>query len=157
MRKLSMMSAILMLVAAPVHADAVKSFFPKKGLGQFIVWNLDVATFPSAVGPRLSPEAHTFATMKFHDEPPAEEGWGRVADKYGLHMWFEIVKRGDFNRDGLEDVVVCESDTAEYGHLNATQPFFLTRYSATTPVVAIAREAVLRPGVCDWNPPKDQR
>ena len=158
MRKLGMVVAVLELtLAMPVQADGVKSFFPQRGLPRFIAKNWDLATFPSAVGPRLSPRQHSFATMGLKAKHVAREEYISLADGDGLYMSIAIVKRGDFNHDDLEDVVVCESDHADYGHLDATQPYFLTRYSATTPVVAIARDPQLAPGVCDWDPPRNQR
>lgn len=152
------MAAILMATAAPVQADAAKSFFPQKGLARFIVNNLDLATFPSAVGPRLSPSKRSFAAMGLKLQRKfLREDFAAVSDSDGLSMYVSVIKRGDFNHDGLEDVVICQQDVATYGHLDATQPYFLTRYSAVAPVVAIARDVVLAPEVCDWDPPKDQR
>lgn len=158
MRKLRGVLAVLYAaMILPVQAQGVPSFFPGTGLARFIADNLDLASFPSALGPRLRPDRHTFATMNIHIEDGATEDHVNLSDTDGLSISISIVERGDFNHDGLEDVVICESEHADYGQLDATTPILLTRYGVNMPVVALAREPHLAPGVCDWSPAKGER
>jgi hypothetical protein len=140
MRARALLTGIILssvIVSGPAFSDPPSaSFLPKADLGQFIVDKLDLGSFPSMLGPRLTPSQHTFGGMKL--KPSQITAKQIVFDDDDMYILIDILDRGDFNDDGLEDVVVCWTEQAKGGTLNDTTPLLLTRYSADSPLVAIA-------------------
>lgn len=144
----------LALMNGPAASAPLNSFLPKTDLGQFIVDKLDLASFPSILGPRVMASQHTFAGMKLK---PATASANEVTfDDDDYYVKIDVLGRGDFNDDGLEDIIVCWRDQAKGGTYRTTTPYLLTRYSADTPLVAIAAHAPSRPA-CDPDPPLSKR
>lgn len=75
---------------------------------------LDVASFRSSLGPALQAGVNTFKGMKFNYKT------GQHTVEYDTDDWlyrFSLLAKGDFNRDGQEDLLVGfldQSKTASY-------------------------------------------
>jgi hypothetical protein len=72
------------------------------------------------------------------------------------HIHIRVLSRGDLNDDGLEDVMICFADeTMGDGTYRSRNAYKLTRYSADTPLIAIAAEA--SSDDCEPDPPIKDR
>jgi hypothetical protein len=106
------------------------------------------------VGPRLEPDKHTFATLGLKVRKMTASAID-LEDNLA-HISIRVLSRGDENSDGLEDVSVCFSDeTVGDGNYRTRTPYLLTRYSADTPLIAIAMEIL--PDDCEPYPPLKDR
>jgi hypothetical protein len=123
-------------------------------LTKFIVEKFDLASIDSVVGPRLEPDKHTFATLGLKVKRMTATEID-LEDKLA-HIHIHVLLRGDKNSDGLEDVLICFSDeTLGGGTYRTSTPYLLTRYSANTPLIAIAMEIL--PADCEPYPPLKDR
>jgi hypothetical protein len=146
--------SVVLLAGSPAFSAPLASFLPKAGLGQFIVDKLELGSFGSLLGPRLMPSQHTFGGMKL---TPKEVTADQVVfDHDDYYIQIAVLARGDFNRDGLEDVIVCWSDQVKGGTYRSSRPILLTRYSANTPLIAIAMPPAPQHD-CEPYPPRSQR
>lgn len=146
--------SVSLLFGGAGYSAPLASFLPKADLPQFIVDKLDLGSFPSMLGPRLTPSQHTFAGMKL--TPTGMKPSQVVFNNADMHILIDVLARGDFNGDGLEDVVVCWREHAPGGTLSDTTPMLLTRYSADSPLIAIAAN-VPDQKTCQPDPPLSQR
>jgi hypothetical protein len=136
--------ALFALLAAETSANAgMISYLPKTDVEHFIVHNLDLATFPSSIRPRLG-SYHHFADVNIGISAiePGEIHLSAFWD--GWIYDFKILGRGDFNGDGIEDLAVCFTDDGHPtgGSYYAVEPLLLTRITANGPLIATA----LKPG-----------
>ncbi|WP_058835139.1 hypothetical protein [Luteimonas abyssi] len=129
----------LLLATGAAHAvDGATSYFPVHDVPRFLFDHLDVATFRSSLGPKRSLEQRTFAQIS---PPPTEvtDDAFEVREPDWLRR-LTIVGRGDFNRDGIEDLVICLEDRALRGTYLASQRLLVTRYDAASLAVAVHYE-----------------
>lgn len=132
----SLFLAFALFSVSAAAETPLTSFIPQQDLGRFLVSNFDLHSIRSSFGPRHAVGLHSFAD--FGVKPSKV-----TADRVELRRddWYyslTIKARGDMNSDGIEDVVVCLIEQREaLGGYRDTQPLLLTRYSATTPVIAI--------------------
>lgn len=136
---------ISILVFCPVQA-AVESYFPAKDLGRFLSEKFDLATIRSSFGPRRTPAKRTFADFGMKPSQLAEDSVVFLTPGDWLYE-IRVVARGDFNRDGIEDLEVCFADHAlNGGTYDVAQGLLLTRYSGDGYVIALSYS--LEDGVC---------
>ena len=134
------------LVFCPVQAATVESYFPTKDLGRFLSEKFDLATIRSSFGPRRTPAKRTFADFEMKPSQLAEDFVVFLIPGDWLYE-LRVVARGDFNRDGIEDLKVCFVDRAlNGGTYHAAQGLLLTRYSGNAYVIALSYS--LDDGVC---------
>lgn len=135
---LTLRFSMLLMLLSPVMAhakEALVSHIPESGAPEFLFNNLDIATFRSSLGPRRTQSDRTFASLS---PPPTtitadyveirEDNWVRR---------LTIVDRGDFNKDGIEDLVVCFDDRAIGATYRSTQLLYVTRYSDASMAIAL--------------------
>ena len=127
-----------LLVAAAVPAASAQpttSFFPTRGVAQFLVENFDLASIRSSFGNRRTPAKRTLADFDMAPTVAADE----LLEFDDPHWYYgiKVLRRGDFNKDGIEDLEICFVDRAKEGSYYSQQPLLVTRYSATTYAVAI--------------------
>ena len=82
----------------------VRTFFPESGLASEFVEHFDISSIRSSIGPRLEDGKKRLAD--YLPTPPRIEG-DRIL--FEAHE-FVILARGDFTRDGLEDLQVRHVD-----------------------------------------------
>jgi len=138
MRSLIISIVLLLAAVAVCAAPQAQSFFPKDGVTQFLVQNLDLATFRSSLGPRLSPEKHTFAGLGVVATHVTEDDVVFEDDEWSYKI--RILRRADINKDGIEDLEVCFTDRAKQGTYSTQQALLVTRYSSSSYVVALRFE-----------------
>ncbi len=129
-----------------MQAATVESYFPNKDLGRFLSEKFDLATVRSSFGPRRTPSKRTFADFGMRPSQLTEESVVFLIPGDWLYE-LRVVARGDFNRDGIEDLKVCFVDHAlNGGTYDAAQGLLLTRYSGDGYVIALSYN--LEDGVC---------
>jgi hypothetical protein len=134
------------LVFCPVQAATIESYFPTKNLGRFLSEKFDLATVRSSFGPRRTSAKRTFADFEMKPSQLAEDSVVFLSPGDWLYE-LRIVARGDFNRDGIEDLKVCFVDRAlNGGTYDTAQGLLLTRYSGDAYVIALGYS--LEDGVC---------
>lgn len=131
-------SLLVALTLGSAHAADVTSYFPGRDLAQFLVANFDIASVRSSFGPRRAPAQRTFASL------------GQVPTKVTKELlefdgpdWYyslRVLRRGDFNGDGIEDLEVCFTDRAKAGTYNSQQALLISRYSDSGLAVALRFE-----------------
>lgn len=146
-RELAFATALLAVSTSPQQARAqgnLVSHLPAVDLGRFIAAELDLATVQSSLNPRRGAHQVRFADLGLTVIEASEE---RVVleGPYEV-MVLRVLERGDSNRDGVEDIVICLSEDAKEGTLASSTVYVLQKYSATTPLVALA-----------WRPPSRAR
>ncbi len=126
-----------LILAGAAHGAPPVSYFPAHDLGQFLANTFDLASIRSSFGPRRSPALRTFTD--FGMKPSKATDDILVFDMPG--DWFyemRILGRGDFNKDGIEDLVVCFTDRAQNGGIYFTsQGLLVSRYAPDAYAVAL--------------------
>lgn len=137
---------ISIVMSSPVRSATVTSFFPVKDLGPFLSEHFDLATIRSSFGPRRSPGKRTFSDFGMKPSQVTENSVVFLNPGDWLYE-LRVIGRGDFNRDGIEDLKVCFVDHAlNGGTYDTAQGLLLTRYSSDG--YAIALSFSLEDGVC---------
>lgn len=134
--------ATLCVLPVVTHANAGSttpaSFIPQRDVGGFLARNLDLASFRNSLGPRRTPAQRTFASLGI--TPTSTSGHSVVFEEDDWTYRIKILRRGDINRDGLEDLEICFTDKAKEGSYATQQPMLVTRYSASSLVTALHYE-----------------
>ncbi|MDL2357734.1 MAG: hypothetical protein QFF03_20980 [Pseudomonadota bacterium] len=133
----TLLIAALCTGAGAAAAD-VKSYFPVRDLGRFLVANFDVASIRSSLGPRRSPAQRTFASL---GELPTKVSEDLVEfDRPDWYYAIRILRRADINNDGIEDLEVCFIDQPRGATYHSQQALLITRYSDSSLAVALKFE-----------------
>jgi hypothetical protein len=135
-RKLLAMLAALASTQLAFGAGQLVTFLPTTGLAGFIVSEWDIRTMSSSINPRRKPEQAHFSEVGLKISKTTDERV--VLDGPDDTFVIQVLKRGDANNDGIEDVMVCFSESAKAGTLASSRPLVLQKYSETTPLVALA-------------------
>lgn len=137
---------ISILLLSPVTAANVESYFPTQELGRLLTERFDLATIRSSFGPRRTPEKRTFADFGIKPSQSTDNSVVFLIPGDWLYE-LRIVARGDFNRDGIEDLKVCFIDRAlNGGTYDSAEGLLLTRYSWDGYVIALSFS--LEDGAC---------
>lgn len=129
---------IAAIAAGSANASDVQSHFPARGAAQFLVANFDLASIRSSFGPRRTSLQRTFASLGLLPTKVADE---KV--EFDGADWFyslQVVRRGDLNRDGIEDLEVCFVDKAKGATYDSQQALLVSRFSDNTLAVALKFE-----------------
>jgi hypothetical protein len=123
-------------VASTAASSVLESFLPKEDIERFIVDHFDLGTIRSSFGPRRGPGQRTFKDL---GETSPVIGKGTIEFKSdGWFRGIRILGRGDYNKDGIEDLAVCFVDRALKGSYSSQQPLLLTRYGPNERLIAIS-------------------
>lgn len=111
------------------------SFIPSQYLGRFVADNLDLSTFRNSLGPQRVIGERTFKDLRMSPSILSEN-----KAEFSISDWYyeiKVVKRGDINGDGIEDLIVCFVDDAAKGSYLTSESILLTRYSESSLLVAL--------------------
>jgi hypothetical protein len=128
------------MAAGSASAADVTSHFPARGTAQFLVANFDLASIRSSFGPRRTTMQRTFASL---GQLPTKVTDDKVEfDGPDWYYSLQVLRRGDLNRDGIEDLEVCFVDKAKggAGSYDSQQAMLVSRYSDNTLAVALRYE-----------------
>lgn len=125
-------------MSCPVQAATADSYFPNMGLGRLLADKFDLATIRSSLGPRRTPARRTFTDFGMKPTQSTDDAIVFLSPGDWLYE-LQVVARGDFNGDGIEDLKVCFVDRAlNGGAYDSAQGLLLTRYSSGGYVVALS-------------------
>lgn len=130
--------ALVMVAPASAEPARLVTHFPEHDVSRFLFTHFDIATIRSPLNPARSADQRSFASVL--PAPTRFEPDMFEVDAFGWVYRMRILDRGDFNRDGVEDLVACFESRAMLGSYNASQLLLVTRYSEHTPAVAIRFE-----------------
>ena len=119
-------------------ATTPTSHLPSRDIEQFIVQKLDLSTFRNSLGPRRQPGMRLFSDFGLQ---PRTQANGII--EFQDAEWYYKVKvlgRGDYNWDGLEDLMICFTDQSLQGTYRTDTPLLVTRYSKDGLLIAVAYE-----------------
>jgi hypothetical protein len=129
-------------IAQPSNESALVSHMPETEIEQFVVSELDVASFRSMLGPSRLPGQTRFADLRLG---VSEISDNRVLLEHDfLAIVIQVLDRGDANNDGIEDLVVCFSEDAKEGTGRTSLAFIAQKYTENSPLVALAYDVVSR-------------
>ena len=119
-------------------ATPPRSWLPQRGLGELLATRFDLSTIRSSLGPKRSAAANTFAALGLRASSVSDTGV--IFDDAQWHLSMTVLRRGDFNTDGIEDLEVCFVDRAApaYATYNAQKALLVTRYAPDGNLVALA-------------------
>ncbi|MES1947584.1 hypothetical protein C84B14_09557 [Salinisphaera sp. C84B14] len=126
-----------------IAGSKTKSYIPDKGVGEFIISTLDLASFRNSLGPRREPGDHTFADLGM--EPTSRSRDGVVFESNDWRYRIQVLERGDFNGDGIEDLKLCFQDRARDGTYSVQTPLLVSRYDSAGYLVALAFDLIETP------------
>ena len=116
-------------------AAEVISYLPHGAVERFVAENLDLASFRNSFGPRRSAGQRTFSS--FGMSPKVVANGVILYEDTDWSYRIEIKGRGDFNRDGIEDLSLCFTDRAKEGSYSTVDSLLVTRYSNDGLLVAL--------------------
>ncbi|WP_426175455.1 hypothetical protein [Massilia sp. TWR1-2-2] len=123
---------------APVGAADLSSYFPPRDAAQFLVANFDLASIRSSFGPKRTLAQRSFASLGL---VPTKVTQDEVEfDGADWYYSVKVLRRGDLNRDGIEDLEVCFVDKAKGASYNSQQALLVMRYSDSSLAVALSFE-----------------
>nr|WP_314543417.1 hypothetical protein [uncultured Massilia sp.] len=136
-RSLSLaLCGLLAAGAAQSAPTAPVSYFPEHDLGRFLAQHFDLASIRSSLGPRRTPQLHTFADLGMMPTTATDD-----LLEFDTPDWFfqlRITGRRDVNKDGIEDLEACFVDQGRNGaSYNTQQSLLISRYAAQGPAVAL--------------------
>lgn len=115
------------------------TFMPERGFEEWVAGNLDIRSFNSSLDNRR--EAYQARLREVgYDPVPRRSGRGAAAVNLASpdgDITISIFQRGDFNRDGIEDVFICFDDSLKNGRYHRVQPLLAQKYTANGPLVAL--------------------
>ncbi|MEK0450853.1 MAG: hypothetical protein RL088_3121 [Verrucomicrobiota bacterium] len=117
----------------------MQSFIPKSKVAEFVVANLDLASFRNSFGPRREPGQHHFEDFGIKPTSTAE----LKAELDTKNWWYsiEVLGRRDFNGDGVEDLEIRFIDNGKgSASYRSSTRYVVTKYSENSRLVAIAYE-----------------
>jgi len=124
--------------AAP-KAPPLTTFMPDRGFEEWVASNLDIRSFNSSIDGRR--EAYQARLREVGYAPvPRRPGRGPVVVSLASpegDVALSVFQRGDLNRDGIEDVLVCFEDSPKNGRFHQVQPLLAQKYTANGPLVAL--------------------
>lgn len=127
---------LMLLFPAVVHArEDLESHIPASGVPEFLFNNLDIATFRSSLGPKRTESDRTFSSISPSPTTVTADYVEVLEDDWVRRL--TIVDRGDFNKDGIEDLTVCFDDRAIGATYRSTQLLLVTRYTDSSLAVAL--------------------
>jgi hypothetical protein len=138
MKKLIPLIALIVLPQLALAAEPLISFLPRHGIGELLATRFDLSTIRSSMGPRRTPATNTFALLGLRPTSATDN-----SVEFDTTEWYyamTVLRRGDLNKDGIEDLEVCFVDRAapEYASYKAQKALLVTRYAADGNLIALA-------------------
>ncbi len=112
------------------------SYLPATNIETFIVEKLDLSTFRNSFGPRRQPGMRLFSD--FGLQPKTQANGAIEFQDADWYYKVTVLGRGDYNRDGVEDLIICFTDQSLRGTYRTESPLLVTRYSLDGLLIAIA-------------------
>ena len=110
-----LLASVVLLIAPTVPAQdaTAPEAWPEQDLARFVFEHLDITSFRSSMGPRRSEGQRFFSDLGVHPNRVSETE--AVSDDGGWSYSVRILGKRDYNRDGVDEVLICFSDVARDG------------------------------------------
>lgn len=138
MRTLIKLFLLLVATSAVAKESSIKSFLSTSHLPEQLVTDLDLASFRNSLAPRRDLQHRNLSA--FHLKKTVVDANTIVLEDSDWSYTLRIIRRGDINGDGVEDVEVCFTDKAKQASYDAQQPLLITKYSNSSMAVALKFE-----------------
>ena len=115
---------LLVATVFPLLAKGAEPFmWPSGNLATFVFQHLDLTTFRNSTGPRRQEGQRLFADLGIKATRTSDTEAVSESDDWTYSI--KVIARRDFNRDGVQEVAICFTDTARQGSYNVQQPLLL--------------------------------
>lgn len=104
--------ALAVTVALPIGAAEPSSPWPDRDLARFVFEHLDLSSFRNSTGPRRRAGQRFFKDLGVH---PSQVSATEASTEGDWRYVVRILERGDYNKDGVEEVLIGFSDVAQEG------------------------------------------
>lgn len=114
------------------------TFMPDRGFEEWVAANLDIRSFNSSMDNRR--EAYQARLRELGYEPVPRRGRGPVVLTFTSaegEVTMSLFERGDLNRDGIEDVLICFQDRLKGSRYDRTQALLAQKYTPNGPLAAL--------------------
>lgn len=99
---------------ALLSAEGVQaSTWPDRDLAKFIFERLDISSFRNSTGPRRRADQRTFKDLGI--SPNRVSDVEAASDDKGWLYSVRVLGRADYNKDGVQEVLICFRDVAHDG------------------------------------------
>jgi hypothetical protein len=137
MKRAGLLPLLFLLTAGPAaRAAELITYFPAMNLERFIAENLDI----SRMGFEIF-ATHKDGSFHFDDiglKPTTIEAGQITFQRLGATYIMKLMASGDYNGDGVEDILICFTEKSKQGKAPGAKPYVVTRTAAKGPVRAIA-------------------
>jgi hypothetical protein len=137
-RGLNLLLLLLVINSRASWSADLVTYFPSMNLERFVADQLDVRTLGIAsprAGERKPGPVH-FSDLGMR---PATITAGQVTfERPHLDYVLQILSSGDYNKDGIEDLMICFTQKSKRGAVQTARPYVLTRTTKTGAVLAVA-------------------
>ncbi len=117
--------AMAVAVALPLGAAEPSSPWPEKDLAKFVFEHLDLSSFRNSTGPRRRAGQRFFKDLGIHpSQVSATEATTDGEWRYSVR----ILGKRDYNRDGVEEVLICFSDVSQGGGSYLTKSSYILQF-----------------------------
>lgn len=116
------------------RAQPSKKSFLTGDFANLLLDHLDLSSFPSSLGPRLENNKQILEAFHFKDTKTTDKQV--TINDNGWTYEFTLLARGDFNSDGIEDLLIRFLDQAGEGNYFSLQTLILERNSSNAKITA---------------------
>ena len=117
-----LLGGVLLLITPTVPAQdtGAPEAWPEQDLARFVFEHLDISSFRNSTGPRRGPGQRLFADLGVQLTRVTETQ--ATSDDGGWAYVVRILGKDDYNKDGVDEVLICFHDIArDGGSYNTTQ------------------------------------
>ncbi len=116
------------ILKAVTNAGCVKkSYFNKKNITEFIYKFLDITSFNSSLRPMIENHKKNITLEKFNFEHIELTDNTIEIETMDWYYTFYILAAGDFDNDGIEDIILLFEDDAKIGNYFSKSAFILNK------------------------------
>jgi hypothetical protein len=124
------------------QAKPTDKTFLNGSFADLIINYLDLSSFPSSLGPRLEDDKQKLNAFQFKDIKTTDHEV-KISDN-GWVYEFTLLAKGDFNSDGIGDLLIRFLDQADEGSYFSLQTLILERRSSDSKIKANNAVEVLK-------------
>ena len=116
---------LLQAPTVPAQEAVAPAAWPEQDLARFVFERLDISSFRNSTGPRRGPGQRLFGDLGVRPSRATETE--AISEDGGWHYSVRILGKRDYNRDGLDEVLICFSDMALDGGTYNTRQHYVVQ------------------------------
>ncbi len=117
--------AVAVAVALPLGAAEPSSPWPDNDLAKFVFEHLDLSSFRNSTGPRRRAGQRFFKDLGVR---PSQVSATEASTDGEWRFSVRILGKRDYNKDGVEEVLICFSDVAQQGGSYLTRSSYILQF-----------------------------